>query len=410
MLVPKIGVVCTHARLGIRCGDRRFSSALQQLMPRIRSFITIRQSATTVIGSAEAVQRISRADKLVGSWLLTCSGMALGAVFLGGLTRLTKSGLSMVDWHPLNEGRPRTQAEWEAEFAKYQQFPEYKVRNKDMTLEQFKSIYWMEYIHRMWGRTVGAAFYIPAAAFWARGYFNRGMKKQIIYLGTLLAAQGLMGWYMVRSGLEEKHPSSHDTTPRVSNLRLAVHLGAAFFFYGLLFRAALHRLIPAQRLAYSKSLVRFSWYGRLATGLVFTTALSGALVAGIEAGLVYNSFPKMADSWIPSDILAFEPKWKNFVENPTTVQFDHRLLGETVFCLLTALYIYSRKVPLPPRARLATHAMLAAVWLQVGLGITTLLTYVPTPVAVSHQVGALTLLTTLLWLTHELKLIRRLPK
>ncbi|OQR79406.1 cytochrome c oxidase assembly protein COX15-like [Tropilaelaps mercedesae] len=402
--------MCVRASLGMRYGNQ--GNSLYRKLTRIRSPIIGRQSAVIAVdvGTVEGLQQIPRADKLVGGWLITCSGMVFGAVLLGGITRLTKSGLSMVDWHPLNEGRPRTEAEWEAEFAKYQQFPEFKIRNKDMTMEQFKSIYWMEYIHRMWGRSIGAVFYIPAAVFWMIGYLRKGMKQRIVYCGALLAAQGLMGWYMVRSGLEEKHPDAHDTTPRVSNLRLAAHLGTAFVLYSLLLRTGFDHILPAQRLAYNESLVRFSRFGHLAMGLVFCTALSGALVAGIEAGLVYNSFPKMADRWIPSDILALEPKWKNFFENATTVQFDHRLLGEMVFFFLTALYIHSRKVPLPPRARLATHTMLAAAWLQVGLGITTLLTYVPTPIAVSHQAGALTLLTTLLWVTHELKLIQRLPK
>lgn len=360
--------------------------------------------------SSESLQKIPRNDKIVGGWLLTCSGMAVGAVLLGGITRLTKSGLSMVDWHPLNEGRPRTDEQWEAEFAKYQQFPEFKLRNKDMTLEQFKSIYWMEYIHRMWGRSIGAVFFIPAGVFWAMGFLKGAMKKRVVVLGGLLAAQGLMGWYMVRSGLVEKDADAFDKTPRVSNLRLAAHLGVAFVFYSVLFRSALDHLLPPKPIEYNKSVARFLRVGHVAKGLVFLTALSGALVAGIEAGLVYNSFPKMADRWIPSDILAFEPKWKNFIENPTTVQFDHRLLGESVLCLITGMYVLSRKVPLPPRARLASRAVLAAAWLQVALGISTLLAFVPTPLAASHQAGALTLLSTLLWLTHELKLLRRLPK
>lgn len=407
MILSKLSGCCIRAGF-----SARISGPSRQIFSRIRPSSTIstgsRGSVTTANESTQMI--ISKHDKLVGGWLLTCSGMAVGAVLLGGITRLTKSGLSMVDWHPLNEGRPRNDVEWQAEFDKYKQFPEFRLRNSEMTLEQFKSIYWMEYLHRMWGRTIGAVFFLPAGAFWALGYLRPAMKKRVVALGGLLAAQGLMGWYMVKSGLEEKHPDAYDKTPRVSNLRLAAHLGVAFVFYSLLFRSSLDHLLPAQPLAFDRRIVSFLRFGHAAKGLVLLTALSGALVAGIEAGLVYNSFPKMADRWIPTDLLAFEPKWKNFFENPTTVQFDHRLLGESVFCAVLILYLRSRQLPLPRRARLAMNAVLAATCLQVGLGITTLLTYVPTELAASHQAGALTVLTTLLWLTHELKLIRRLPK
>uniref|UniRef100_A0A4D5RWB8 Putative cytochrome c oxidase assembly protein cox15 n=2 Tax=Ixodes scapularis TaxID=6945 RepID=A0A4D5RWB8_IXOSC len=145
-------------------------------------------------------------------------------------------------------------------------------------------------------------------------------------------------------------------------------------------------------------------------GLVFVTAMSGALVAGLQAGLVYNSFPKMADRWVPSDILALEPKLRNFTENPTTVQFDHRILGESVVLVVTGLWLWGRKQPLPPRARKALHCLLAAAWLQATLGVSTLLTYVPVSLASSHQAGAVTLLSVALWLAHELKLLRRIPK
>ncbi|XP_003741111.1 cytochrome c oxidase assembly protein COX15 homolog [Galendromus occidentalis] len=363
---------------------------------------------TVTNGAAPSLKLVSGKDKLVGGWLLTCSGMAFGAVVLGGITRLTKSGLSMVDWHPFDEGRPRTEQDWQREFEKYQQFPEFKITNRDMTLEQFKSIYWMEYIHRMWGRTIGAVYFIPAAAFWALGYLRGGMKQRVVLMGGLLAGQGLMGWYMVKSGLEEKQ--GYDTTPRVSNLRLAAHLGTAFVLYAFLFRSGLQLLLPPQQLAPTQALRKLIVFGHMSKGLVFFTVLSGALVAGIEAGLVYNSFPKMADRWIPTDVLAFDPKWRNFFENPTTVQFDHRILGESVFCAITALYLYSRKVPMPPRARFAANVVLAAAWMQVALGITTLLNYVPTHLAATHQAGALTLFTTLLWLTHELKIDKKLVK
>lgn len=145
-------------------------------------------------------------------------------------------------------------------------------------------------------------------------------------------------------------------------------------------------------------------------GLIFLTALSGALVAGIEAGLVYNSWPKMADRWVPTDLLTMSPMWKNFFENTTTVQFDHRIFGELVFCAVTGCWLYSRRLPLNPRTRLAVNCLMLAATLQVTLGIATLLLYVPKSLAASHQAGALTLLSVSIWLGHELKLLRRIPK
>lgn len=144
------------------------------------------------------------AERVVGRWLLVCSGTVAGAVILGGVTRLTESGLSMVDWHLIKEMKPPTsQEEWEAEFQKYQQFPEFKILNHDMTLPEFKFIWYMEYSHRMWGRLVGLAYILPAAYFWRKGWLNRGLKGRVLALCGLVCFQGLLGWYMVKSGLEE---------------------------------------------------------------------------------------------------------------------------------------------------------------------------------------------------------------
>lgn len=348
------------------------------------------------------------AKKLVGKWLLTCSGMVFGTVVLGGVTRLTKSGLSMVDWHLFKEFPPRDQTQWEAEFAKYQQFPEFKQRNKEMSLSEFKWIWWMEYIHRSFGRAIGAVYYLPAAYFWYRGWFNKGMKIRAVALGGLLAAQGLLGWYMVKSGLEEK--PEPDGVARVSQYRLAAHLGTAFIFYSLLLWNGLAHITVPEMTPFTKQMKMFWRFCHGTKTLIFLAAFSGAFVAGIEAGLVYNSFPKMADRWIPTDIMAFDPKLRNFTENPTTVQFDHRILGELVFLSVTSIWIYSRKLPLPHRARLATNALLIVGLTQVGMGIGTLLLYVPKSLAACHQAGALTLLSVAIWLTHELKLLRKMPK
>lgn len=195
----------------------------------------------------------------------------------------------------------------------------------------------MEYLHRMWGRLIGAVFIIPATYFWFNGMFRRGMKVRVVILGSLIGLQGLMGWYMVKSGLEDRFTEPSDV-PRVSQYRLAVHLGLALLLYTGFLYNALDHLIPAQKVAIDsgkaaidamKPLKRFKRLMHSTKGLVFFTALSGAFVAGMDAGLIYNTFPKMADKWIPDDILAISPVLKNFTENPTTVQFDHRILVST---------------------------------------------------------------------------------
>ncbi|XP_063926185.1 cytochrome c oxidase assembly protein COX15 homolog [Zophobas morio] len=352
-----------------------------------------------------------KGKKGIGYWLVSCSGMIFVAVVLGGVTRLTESGLSMVTWKLLGEKMPTNEKEWEEEFKKYQQYPEFKIKNKEMTLSEFKWIWYMEFGHRMWGRAIGAVFLLPAVYFWSRGMFTPAMKKRVVAFGALIGAQGLMGWYMVKSGLEDRFHGESDV-PRVSQYRLAAHLSLAFVLYTLFLWSGLDHLLPAETITNAsknaiKASRKFRMVAHTCKGLVFLTAVSGAFVAGLDAGLVYNSFPKMADKWIPDDLLALNPNIVNVTENPTTVQFDHRILGTVTVSVISALYLMSRKRILPRRAYTAAAVLGAVAWLQVALGITTLLTYVPTALAASHQSGSLLLLSSAVWLTHELK---RLPK
>lgn len=345
-------------------------------------------------------------NRVVGYWLVGLCGLTATTVSLGGITRLTKSGLSMVDWHPFNEFPPKNRLQWEQEFDKYKQFPEYKLRNVDISINDFKWIWYMEYIHRTFGRIIGLSFFLPAAYFSYKGYFKGKVKRVMLGLGGLILFQGGLGWYMVKSGLDEK-PVDY-VEPRVSHLRLASHLGTAFLFYSVTALTALHHLLPAETLAKSVDLLKLKRCAYGLTGAVFTTALSGALVAGMEAGLTYNSWPKMADRWIPTDLFAKHPTWKNFIHNSTTVQFDHRWLGQTTFLLAVGTWLYSRRLPLTPRLRWASNAMVMLACYQLSLGVSTLLLYVPKHLAVAHQSGALALLTSSLWLSHELKLVKRI--
>ncbi|CAO1384903.1 unnamed protein product [Diamesa hyperborea] len=351
-----------------------------------------------------------KSTKTVGYWLVGCSGMVFVAVILGGVTRLTESGLSMVNWKLLGEKLPWTVEEWTAEFETYKQFPEFKLKNQDMKLEEFKFIFMMEYGHRMWGRCIGAFFALPASYFWYKGYFSKNMKLRVSAFGLLIGLQGLMGWYMVKSGLEDRFQGENDV-PRVSQYRLAAHLSMAFVLYTLFLWSALDHLLPAHKIKeITSGAMKFKRLAQFSKGLVFLTAISGAFVAGLDAGLVYNSFPKMADRWIPSDILAFSPTLRNFTENPTTVQFDHRILGTATLSFITGLWLISRRVKLPPRAKKAATAVLIMGWMQVVLGVTTLLSYVPVPLAASHQSGSLVLLSLAVWLSHEMKHVKKLPK
>lgn len=234
------------------------------------------------------------------------------------------------------------------------------------------------------------------------------MKKRVGVLGALLGFQGFLGWYMVKSGLNE--PAKQTDIPRVSQYRLASHLGSAFLLYVGCLWSSLNYLLPDTKSATSLSgqkLRSIQMRSHNLMTLIFITAVAGAFVAGLDAGLVYNSFPKMADRWIPTDLFTIDPKWRNFFENPTMVQFQHRVLGVAT---LTAICLYAvslRRVVLPRRARLALNTLVGMAFVQVGLGISTLLLYVPTSLAALHQSGSLALLSFALWLANELK---RIPK
>uniref|UniRef100_A0A8C8DHV7 Cytochrome c oxidase assembly homolog 15 (yeast) n=1 Tax=Oryzias sinensis TaxID=183150 RepID=A0A8C8DHV7_9TELE len=383
----------------------------QTLSPQVRQWLVKRNQSTITVeagtsSTPAATVPSAATNRIVGRWLLGCSGLVVGAVVLGGVTRLTESGLSMVDWHLVREMKPpQTQEEWEAEFFKYKQFPEFKILNHEMTLPEFKFIFYMEWGHRMWGRLVGLAYILPTIYFWRKGYFTRSVKGKVLGLCGFVFFQGLLGWYMVKSGLEEKQ-DSYDV-PRVSQYRLSAHLGSALLLYTASLWMGLTMLLPAHKMVESKRLMQLRRFAKGTGGLVFLTALSGAFVAGLDAGLVYNSFPKMADKWIPDDLLAFSPTLRNFFENPTTVQFDHRILGISSLAAITGLYLFSRRMVLPRRAKIAISLLATMAYTQVALGISTLLLYVPTPLAATHQSGSVALLTFAIWVLAEL---RRMPK
>ncbi len=311
-------------------------------------------------------------------------------VLLGGVTRLRHAGLSIVEWQPLTGVLPPLSAPaWEDAFAQYQHYPEYQKLNRGMTLGEFKSIFWLEYLHRLWGRLIGIAFLVPCLYFALRGRIGRALIPKLALLFALGGLQGALGWYMVKSGLVDR--------PDVSQYRLSAHLGLAAFIYCYMLWVALGLLRP--RTAAQGS---FSRAGLGVLCLVFATLVSGGFVAGLDAGFAYNTFPRMAGQWIPDGLWLLKPGYRNLFENLITVQFMHRILALASLLAVGFLWLAARRSALPARARRACHWLLGAAALQVTLGISTLIFVVPLPLALAHQAGALVLLTMAIWMLHEL--------
>jgi cytochrome c oxidase assembly protein subunit 15 len=339
---------------------------------------------------------INTNHKHIAIWLLVCCATIFAMIILGGVTRLTGSGLSMVQWEPIMGILPPLNlAEWEEAFLLYQQFPEYKLKNFTMSLAEFKSIFWFEYAHRVLGRSIGIIFLIPFLFFLVKGKLDRTLTPKLITMFVLGGLQGLMGWYMVKSGLVND--------PHVSQYRLTAHLALAIIIYAYILWVALDLLAPrvADRLDNNnRNLGRLSL---IITVIIFITVLSGGFVAGTRAGFAFNTFPLMDGRLIPTGLFELSPVWRNFFENIVTVQFDHRLMATVLFLIIPAFWWLSGKSPLEPRVRTGVHLLLAALALQLTLGITTLLLVVPVTLAAAHQAGAVLLLTASLYVSHQLR-------
>lgn len=331
----------------------------------------------------------------VGIWLLVCCGMIFAMCVIGAITRLTESGLSMVEWRPLMGALPpMNEAEWQRVFELYQQSPQYQKVNTWMGLAEFKNIFFWEWFHRFWGRMIGVVFAVPFLWFAFRGKISSQLRPRLIVLFLLGAAQGGIGWFMVKSGLVD--------VPAVSHYRLALHLGFALVIYAMTLWTALLVLrrqdekLP--RGVHEPTLLRRGW---LVTGLVGLTILWGAFTAGLDAGFVYNEFPLMGGRIIPAELTDLAPAWINPLENPVAVQFVHRVLAIASLLGVLALWVCSRRHYLTARQRKIMAATVIMVILQVGLGIATLLSVVALPLATLHQAGAITLLSLLVWMQFE---------
>jgi cytochrome c oxidase assembly protein subunit 15 len=335
-------------------------------------------------------------QKPIAIWLFICCALVFAMVVVGGVTRLTGSGLSIVEWQPLiGTIPPLSQEDWEVLLEKYRQIPQYEEVNKGMTLDEFKGIFWWEYFHRLLGRAIGIVYFIPFIYFVIRKQVNRQLGLKLLGIFALGGLQGLMGWYMVMSGLVDNI--------YVSQYRLTAHLGLAFVIYAAMFWVATGLLSSENSLqrdrATLQSLRRFSLS---ITTLIFIMVLSGGLVAGIHAGLAYNTFPLMDGYLIPTDLFVLEPWYRNFFENMATVQFDHRMIAWLLALLVPLFWFKTRKYSLSSSERLACHLILMMLAVQISLGIATLLLVVPVPLAAAHQAGAMLLFTAALWANRKL--------
>jgi cytochrome c oxidase assembly protein subunit 15 len=332
------------------------------------------------------------AGRAVAAWLLLCALAVALMVVVGGVTRLTHSGLSIVEWQPLvGTIPPLSEGEWQTVFEKYRQTPEYKLVNKGMSLAEFKGIFWWEYFHRLLGRTIGLVFLVPLLWFWWRRRIDARLGWKLAGVFVLGGLQGAMGWYMVASGLVDE--------PRVSHLRLTAHLGLAFLILGAMLWIAFDLLHP-RREAQDRGLTRLAG---LVAGLVFLQVLAGGLVAGIRAGKAYNTFPLMNGHLVPPETFVLEPWWLNFFNNMATVQLDHRLIAWLLLLLVPWLWWRVRNSAPTPRARIAAHLLLGTLAVQFALGVWTLLAAVPVALGAAHQGVATLVFAAALLTVHALR-------
>jgi len=325
--------------------------------------------------------------RAVAIWLWTCVAALLALIVLGGVVRLTRSGLSITVWDPIMGAiPPLDHAAWERAFELYRQSPEFRDVNRHMDLAGFKGIFWLEYIHRLLARSIGLLVALPLGVFLWRRMLDKRLVRHLVILFLLGGLQGLIGWLMVASGLVD---AAH-----VSHYRLTLHLGMGFVLFGYAVLLAAWQTFGPRVARPSTGLERAT---RALTVLAAVTVLSGGLVAGLKSGHAFPTFPLIGGQWVPDGMAAAHPLWRNFVDNTITVQFQHRVLATLVFVSVCGLWWWARKAQLPRPARLAFDAALVVVCIQVALGISTLLLHVPVALAAAHQGNAALLVGVLLF-------------
>ncbi len=333
----------------------------------------------------------NRNDRQIACWLLFVCAMIFCMVIVGGVTRLTESGLSMVNWKPLSGIiPPMNDAQWAEEFTAYQQYPEYQKVNHGMSLVEFKAIFFWEYSHRLLGRLIGLAFFVPFMIFLLKRKVSGTLKPKLWLMFFLGGLQGGLGWWMVKSGLTD-HPD-------VSHYRLTAHLGLAVLIYLYMFWVASGLLMSRCEGTRKRPVVSLIFL----IGLIFVQILLGGLVAGLNAGMIFNTWPLMEEQIIPMGLYSMTPWYMNIFENIMTVQFNHRMLA--YFIGLLGLYVWLRtSKDTHINVRLAGHMMVLIILGQGVLGVLTLIHVVPIPLAAAHQGGALITLSAALFALRRVK-------
>jgi cytochrome c oxidase assembly protein subunit 15 len=336
-----------------------------------------------------------RNDPAVGLWLLATAFMILLMAVIGAITRLTESGLSIMEWAPISGALPpMSDAEWQRLFDLYKQIPEYQQINRGMSLAEFKGIFWWEWVHRLWGRLIGLVYGLPLLWFFFRGRLDRAKLPHLFGILALGAAQGLLGWFMVESGFAERTD--------VSQYRLAAHLSLALLIYAYVFWMALGFLQPEPEASAEGGMLRGLLVAFLA--VLAVTLISGAFVAGTNAGLIYNSFPLMGDYIVPPEYGQLQPFIMNVFENVAAIQFNHRILAMLTVGFALGLWLLSRRLELAPGARAAFTLLALLACAQLGLGIATLLNAVPVALGAAHQAGAILVLTAAVFALYQLRI------
>ena len=323
--------------------------------------------------------------------------MVLLIVVIGGVTRLTESGLSITEWAPVTGAVPPLSAQaWEEAFEAYQQIPEYQQLNQGMTLDEFKTIYFWEFVHRLWARLIGLVIAAILVYFLIRRTLSKELVGRLIVLLVLTGAQGALGWFMVASGLSERTD--------VSQYRLAAHLALALVIYLVAIWTAADLFWTADESVTAEEAVpAFRVSVGWATGLVFLTAMAGAFVAGLDGGRVYNTFPLMDGRLVPGGYFSLVPWWKNVFENVIAVQFNHRWVAIGTLAAIVYVWLRGRTLGLSVASRRWLHALFVTGGLQIILGIGTLVLVAPIWLAAFHQAGAVLLLTASVLLYHSLR-------
>ncbi|SLN45178.1 COX15/CtaA family protein [Oceanibacterium hippocampi] len=346
------------------------------------------------VGAPPVRAATAAADRRIARWLFLVALLVFAMLVLGGVTRLTNSGLSMVEWRPVTGWLPPLgEQAWQEEFAKYRTSPEYRKVNAGMSLDAFKQIYAFEYGHRLLGRLIGLAFFLPFLWFLIRGQVARPLAVRLAGIFLLGGLQGGMGWFMVKSGLVD-HPD-------VSHYRLTAHLALAIAILGALLWTAWGLIGRPAEDGDPSARRALAPLARLLLGLVFLQILLGGLVAGINAGLLYNEWPLMGDGLIPEDVWSLSPWYLNPLENHATVQFDHRLVAYLIAALAVWLWLRARRLDLPADLGLGLRLFWLTFALQFCLGIATLLAQVPVSLGALHQAGGALTFAAALYLVHR---------